>query len=123
MIKYLRYATIAIFLGLMGYAGVQVYLQYQLIDNEIAKFFKNKQNRIIVDRMVIPEKEKAPEQKIQDMPPVQFEFAGVFKLTLSEQNSWETIFKIMSLLLGSFFGIKLINAMFSRFEKVYYETK
>jgi NO-binding membrane sensor protein with MHYT domain len=44
------------------------------------------------------------------------EVVGLIKLEIPESNSWETIAKILTLLLASVLGIRLINAMFNRWE-------
>ena len=42
---------------------------------------------------------------------------GIFKVSVSEANSWMTMMKMLSLVLGSWLGIRLINAAFRRFSE------
>lgn len=41
----------------------------------------------------------------------------MFKVSVSEASSWMTMLKILTLVLGSWLGIKLINAMFRRMDE------
>ena len=43
---------------------------------------------------------------------VQLELMGVMKIEMDESNSWETIFKIITLILVTYGGIKFINKKF-----------
>lgn len=45
------------------------------------------------------------------------EVAGLIKLEIGESNSWQTIAKIMTLILGTFLGMRAINALFDRIER------
>lgn len=47
---------------------------------------------------------------------VKVEVFGLIKFELSETNSWQTIAKIMTVILGTFFGIRAINALFNKIE-------
>lgn len=48
---------------------------------------------------------------------VKVEIFGLIKFEMSESNSWQTIAKIMTVILGTFLGMRAINAVFSRLEK------
>lgn len=43
--------------------------------------------------------------------------AGVIKMSMDDNASWNAIIKIMSAMLGTFFGVKLINHVFRRLER------
>ena len=47
---------------------------------------------------------------------VKVEVFGLIKFELSESNSWQTIAKIMTVILGTFFGIRAINSLFNKFD-------
>lgn len=47
---------------------------------------------------------------------VKVEVFGLLKFEMSESNSWQTIAKIMTVILGTFFGIRAINAVFRRID-------
>lgn len=49
-------------------------------------------------------------------PEAHLEIVGLIKLTLGETSSWATVIKMLVLVLGSWFGLKLINAVFRRWE-------
>ena len=57
---------------------------------------------------------------IKPTPPVnddvKVEVFGLIKFELSESNSWHTIAKIMTVILGTFFGIRAINAIFNKLD-------
>jgi hypothetical protein len=42
--------------------------------------------------------------------------ANIIDIEWSEGNSWSTVFKLLVIVLGTFLGIKTINAVFRRFE-------
>lgn len=50
-----------------------------------------------------------------ESPTAKFKFGGIIDVEFSESNSWSTVFKIMVMILGVFFGIKAINAVFRKF--------
>ena len=47
---------------------------------------------------------------------VKVEVFGLIKFEMNESNSWETIAKILTVILGTFFGIRAINAIFNRLD-------
>ena len=62
----------------------------------------------------------APKPAEKPTPPpnddVKVEVFGLIKFELSESNSWQTIAKIMTVILGTFFGIRAINAIFNKLD-------
>lgn len=70
----------------------------------------------------LPTKRSAPppppvtagEPKVESAPTAKFKFGGIIDVEFSESNSWSTVFKIMAMILGVFFGIKAINAVFRK---------
>ena len=71
----------------------------------------------------LPPKHSAPppppvstgDVKVETTPTAKFKFGGIIDVEFSESNSWSTVFKIMVMILGVFFGIKAINAVFRKF--------
>lgn len=47
---------------------------------------------------------------------VKVEVFGLIKFEINETNSWQTIGKILTVILGTFLGIRAINAVFNRLE-------
>ena len=47
---------------------------------------------------------------------VKVEVFGLIKFELSEANSWQTIAKILTVILGTFFGIRAINSLFNKLD-------
>jgi hypothetical protein len=50
-------------------------------------------------------------------PVAKVEVAGIVKFEISEDNSWQTVFKILAIILGSVLGIKIINTGFNKLER------
>lgn len=62
-----------------------------------------------------PAKPNPPAEQPVDRPSpaeAHLEFMGIFKVSVSETNSWMTMMKMLSLVLGSWLGIRLINTLF-----------
>ena len=59
-----------------------------------------------------------PQSVPQEMPKAEAKISvGSFlDIEWSEGNSWSTVFKLLVIILGTFLGIKTINAVFRRFE-------
>lgn len=53
----------------------------------------------------------APLRKPPSLPETSVEFSDI-KIKFTEGSSWTTVFKIMTTILGTFLGIKLINTSF-----------
>ena len=47
---------------------------------------------------------------------IKVEVFGLLKFEMNESNSWQTIAKILTVILGTFAGIRAINAIFNRLE-------
>jgi hypothetical protein len=60
---------------------------------------------------------KKPTNDRDSSPETHLEILGMFKVSVSEASSWMTMLKILTLVLGSWLGIKLINAMFRRMDE------
>lgn len=57
----------------------------------------------------LPEKQTAPVAKVK--------VAGVVEFEISEDNSWQTVYKILAIILGSVLGIRVINTGFNKIER------
>lgn len=59
-----------------------------------------------------------PSPRVEDTNiPSKIHLLGVLELELSESTSWHTLIKMIVTVLTTFFGIKLINLAFRRWEK------
>ena len=59
-----------------------------------------------------------PPPRVEDTNiPSKIQLLGVLELELSETTSWHTLIKMVVTVLVTFFGIKLINLVFRRWEK------
>lgn len=59
-----------------------------------------------------------PPPRVEDTNiPSKIQLLGVLELELSETTSWHTLIKMVATVLVTFFGIKLINFAFRRWEK------
>lgn len=60
--------------------------------------------------------DKSGPDTARDEVAAKMELIGILKITLSETTSWQTIIKMIVTVLTTFFGIKLINHMFRRYQ-------
>ena len=66
----------------------------------------------------VPAAPPPPPPQVEDTNiPSKIQLLGVLELELSETTSWHTLIKMMVTVLVTFFGIKLINFLFRRWEK------
>ncbi len=57
----------------------------------------------------VRENQRVPASAPDDTADIQVEVMGVMKVSMTEKNSWESIFKIIVLVLVTYGGIKFIN--------------
>lgn len=140
--EYVRYTTITTFVSFMLYACGYFYEEYNLAETnkkvaaakieEIKdlnlKLEQNQQREIIRDRnksikpspSPSPNKPKHVEKNIVEEPKIKdskIEIDAILvKVAMSNEASWNAILKMIATVLGTFFGIKLINLLFRKLE-------
>lgn len=108
--KYLRYSVIALFVAAMGVAAFSVSshlfipLAYQA---SIPKPAPMPLPSEPIGGGITPK--TAP-----TLPQAKVEIPGLVNIEISEGHSWATIAKLMVIILGTFLGIRAINAVFAR---------
>ena len=116
MIKYLRYFIVAVFVSLMGYWAFSIYDTYS---QHTAAALRIEKYAPAPMAMVEPKGSgEASSQPAPPLPPMnKVKVLGIVELELSQATTWTTILQILAIILGSAFGIKIINTTFKKFEK------
>ena len=117
--KYLRYAVILLFVCLMGYWAASIYNNYidtakiidvtelMIVDPPGAGDLSNKSAGPPPPPIATTE---APMNKVKVL--------GVIEVELSQANTWTSVLQILAVILGSVFGIKIINTTFKKIENL-----
>lgn len=117
--NYVKYSVIVLFLCVMGYGGYKIYQQ-----NAVSYY---KAAPIIAPASISPRSEpiggtgptSAEQSDHKELPPppsTKVDVAGLIKIEMPEVDSWDTTLKLLLLIIGSAFGVKVINTTFKRFE-------
>lgn len=122
--KYGRKVLLALLFIISGFLIAHFVSQYYYRQGLIDTIFKPQ--ALVVAPVEVPE---AAEPKGGSVPrpaakpapspvddDIKVEVFGLIKFELSESNSWQTIAKIMTVILGTFFGIRATNALFNKLE-------
>lgn len=103
MLKIARYLVITIFITIMGIAALGV------SGNLLPLGYKAHFETIAPSEPTGGSAAKPP-----PLPQAKVEIPGVFSIAISEENSWATVAKLMVIILGTFLGMRAINAVFAR---------
>ena len=131
MIRIIKYLILTLFLIVMGYLIYDSYNDYIVRQNLItAQKIAQKEARMksIPDLTLptepigggpipMPPPPQKDGQEQHQTPTAKVKVAGVVEFEISEDNSWQTVFKILAIILGSVLGIKIINTGFSKLER------
>lgn len=125
MLRSLRWFIIVLVLSLGCILSYRWYMDYQRRDADIQRYrvelqklqdvrAKLQQQQNQLSRM--PGAAPPPPPTALESPEIKFKFMGLIELSLSEANSWNAVAKILTTILGTLFGVKLINMVFKRWE-------
>ena len=142
MLRYLKYTVITLFLLGMSYLAYISYDEYQQRQVLIAKqkqVEKETRAKSVPDLRLpsgdpvgsIPPMPPPPQREPKgggavvvegapdklEAPVAKVKVAGVVEFEISEDNSWQTVFKILAIILGSVLGIRIINTGFNKLER------
>lgn len=115
LVTTVRYIIIAIFVAVMTFMAYELVIEYTKIQevNRVVEVLKEKQ---AVDQATQRQSERrsrdpgAPDNDAE----TKIEIVGVVNFELSERTSWTTVYKLLVTVLGTWFGIRLINHVFRR---------
>ena len=133
MIRIIKYLILTLFLIVMGYLIYDSYNDYIVRQNLIVEQTKARQNALTKESnkpiltlpddpigggpIPMPPPPQKDGQEQHQTPTAKVKVAGVVEFEISEDNSWQTVFKILAIILGSVLGIKIINTGFSKLER------
>ena len=116
MIRYIKYVVIALFLLTMTVLGYRTYDQY--VERQmLIKMQKQAESDAAKAAAAPPPPPLQVEPTGGGAPVAKVEVAGVVKFEISEDNSWQTVLKILAIILGSVLGIRIINTGFNKLER------
>ena len=115
MIRYIKYVVIAVFLLTMSVLGYRTYDQY--VERQMLIKMQKQAEVDAVKSAGPPPPPLQSEPTGGGAPVAKVEVAGVVKFEISEDNSWQTVLKILAIILGSVLGIRIINTGFNKLER------
>lgn len=131
MIRRIRYFIIFLFLSSMVYLIYDAYNDYIIRQKLITTQKKELAAKTEVPKPILtlppdpvgsgpipmPPPPQKDGQEQHQAPVAKVEVVGVVKFEISEDNSWQTVYKILAIILGSVLGIRIINTGFNKIER------
>lgn len=131
MIRIIKYLVIFVFLVVMGYLIYDTYSEYTVRQDLIASQKKAQQQEakknipiltlpddpIGGGPILMPPPPQKDGQEQHQSPTAKVKVVGVVEFEISEDNSWQTVYKILAIILGSVLGIRIINTGFNKLER------
>lgn len=105
----------AIFVAAMSFIAYELVIEYTKIQEEkrVVEVLKEKQAADHANQQQSERQSRDPGAPNNDAE-TKIEIVGVVNFELSERTSWTTVAKLLVTVLGTWFGIRLINHLFRR---------
>jgi len=119
-IQYLKYLIVAIFVVVMSGFVYEYGIEYFHIQEHNQQVQLNRATQQI-EHAKVHQQNRHPvhkETESKEIVETKISVHGVMDLELNERTSWTTIAKILVTILGTWLGIRLINHVFRRLERV-----